>query len=259
MNDFEITSILTEYTREAANAKEALGVAIKARVANEPHAVMEKPQKRFVLRFTVAVAAFVLLLTVSMQSVTVQAFATFIYENVIQRIFQQKEINQNIEGIYELETLFPHGEIVWADGSGLASYVIYIDETYNVEQSENLLLITPKYEGSVLDLPPVFMEITQVTNTTIEDIVAQYSADGVFTQTGTASDDFPYVVLYHQDGQQYNSKCNVIYIRDNECGGVFVITAQYFFEAAEGHGTRFGYALGTLEIIDVSQYDINAE
>jgi len=171
----------------------------------------------------------------------------------IQDLFSPKLVTIFIEGMPELIHLYPFGEIVEPSKEGMVSYVVFVDDFYHAEQQENLLRIVP-----YLDMPPtapkVFMEIKQIPNITVEEMEDKIKSTidishYYFFFHEQATEDFPFVKIEFFDSIAWDSIVTVIYIKDNSNNGVFVITAQYSYEAIGGHGVRFLNILRSLEII----------
>jgi len=172
---------------------------------------------------------------------------------IIQDLFEPKDMTIYIEGVPVLIRHYPFGEI--SSIEGIASYVIFIEEIYHVEQRDNLLRAiwddTPEYLH-------VFMEIKQVPNITVIDmeqkIITYFEHNHYLFLHSQATEYFPFVRLGFYGGTdlifEWDSVVINIYIKDNTQGGVFVITTHYFFEAAGGHSVRFINSLKTIEILD---------
>lgn len=56
--------------------------------------------------------------------------------------------------------------------------------------------------------------------------------------------------LHGTTGSEWNSKVVTAYVISNGNEGSFVITENYFLEAAEGHGARFHHMLESFEIVN---------
>jgi len=155
-----------------------------------------------------------------------------------------------LEGMPELVRYYPYGHIAKADEDGLASYLIFIEDSYKVEQKDNLLRVTWEVPSH---LPEVFMEIMQVPNTTVEEmeqkILADFDLNNYYFDHNPADESSPFTRLEFYEGFERDSAVINIYLKDNAHGGVLVITEQYFLEAAKGHGVRFRNSLKTLLIV----------
>lgn len=58
------------------------------------------------------------------------------------------------------------------------------------------------------------------------------------------------ICLSARDGLDWDSLCVDVRVIDDSQGGVYVLTAQYFMEAAEGHGARFSAMMDTFRLLE---------
>jgi hypothetical protein len=153
------------------------------------------------------------------------------------------------EGMPELDRFYPHE--IFTEQNGLADYVIYIDDFYVARQSENHLRVTSIFEELLDYYPPLFMEITQVSNITAEEmareIISAADASNLLFHNEPQK-DFPYIRIgFISDEDEHHEIMTDFYIRDNENGGVFLATV-HFFDIASGANAHYGHMLRTLEI-----------
>ena len=172
----------------------------------------------------------------------------------IQDLFEPKSEVVYLEGMPETSWLYPFGEIIGQEADGLASYVIYIEDSYQVEQQGHVLRASFDSDFQV-DVPLPFMEIKQVPNIGVEevwnDIFNEIDLDRIdYVHDAQPEADFPYYVIERYDGAEWDSLVSFTYLKDNTRGGVFVITTQHSLEATEGHGARFRNYVRSLEILD---------
>jgi hypothetical protein len=172
----------------------------------------------------------------------------------IENLYKPKYAIIYLEGMPELVKYYPFGEIVKTGIDGMTSYVIYIEDFFQVEQQENLLRVTPTWNMPI-DWPDVFLEIKQIPNITVAEMEQNIISITDFNRYeeifhNQSREDFPFVSFNLYEGLEWDSTVVCIFIKDNKNGGVFVITSQYINVAAEGHGTRFSNILRTLEIIE---------
>lgn len=283
MSKSDIRNILMVYTQDAADAKADVGKRLAEKIAAEPRPSKVKQFNRTWLRVA---AIFLIAIPMFLSTAPGKAFADFIYENIIQRLFQPVQQEIFLEGTPEERMVYPSGEVVTSKDAGLASYVIYLEGEYEIVQAENLLtaryalpgwtaeeenrrredfvgsdfsqaeidaLIEEQkvgYEAYVAGLPQVSLEITQVADTTVSETVSRLQRERKIEHVTEPEAEFPYTSLYFSSGGDASSEVGNYYVRDNSHGGVFVITSTYFLEAAEGHGARFKNAVNTIEIID---------
>ncbi|MFS0576922.1 hypothetical protein AB1K83_14880 [Sporosarcina sp. 179-K 3D1 HS] len=161
----------------------------------------------------------------------------------------KKEITQSIEGTEEKT------DVHVKEGTH-ADYVIYLDETrYQLTQGADSDIISP-IDPLPEKYPEVSMEIKHLANDNPEQLVEQYQID--------LEKDFPDISpipiqtvivpvqgywLHGAEGNEWDSKIIDIYVVPDGKEGSFRITATYFLEAAEGHGTRFYHMLESFEVI----------
>lgn len=160
----------------------------------------------------------------------------------------EKEIIQSIEGQDE-ETNVHLNEGTNAD------YVIYLDETrYKMMNSEDSDIITT-IEPLPAQYPEVTMEIKQVADETPEDLVSKIETELKKDFPGlraveTVTEPVEGFWLHGVAGNDSKSKVVTAYVISNGKQGSFVITENYFLEAAEGHGARFHHMLKSFEIVE---------
>ena len=157
-----------------------------------------------------------------------------------------------IEGTPELVRYRAHTNE--ANMEGASSYRILVDALYIVEQSDSLLRITPPWDLPT-DWPMFFMEITQIPNTTVEDVKRDIMSSADFLQSydslvAQPTAHFPFVGISMYDGFDRDNTVTNIYIKENNVNGVFVVTTQHSIEATGGIGVRFMNFLKTLELLD---------
>ena len=123
---------------------------------------------------------------------------------------------------------YPFGEIV--DDNSRASFVYFIPRGFRVEQSDNLLRITP---GQLLapEGTSAFLEITQIPNTAVEEMELEvllsiedtdYRLFDRWHRQGTI-----FLDLWILTGLNRNDSGKHILLANNEVGGVFVITVRH--------------------------------
>jgi len=175
----------------------------------------------------------------------------------IQDLFDPRLAVIFMEGTPLLVRHYPFGEIMDADMEGMSSFVIYIENFYQVEQQDNFLRVTPSWDMPQ-GFPEVFMEIKQVPNITIAEmeyrIKTTFIFDHFYSFHGHYPVDFSVVSLgfYDDTDSMVNDVFIDIYIRDNGNNGVFVVTMQYCHESFTGHGVRFLNSIWTLDVLDDS-------
>lgn len=189
-------------------------------------------------------AAATLIIIFSLQTEPGMAFIKSIKELFV----PEKSLIQNIEGQDE-ET-----DVHLNEGTN-AEYIIYVDETrYKMINSEEEDIITT-IEPLPTQYPQVSMEIKQVADEKPEELVTKVEVE--------LKKDFPALraienvtepvegyLLHGAAGNAPDSKIVHTYVISNGKEGSFVITSNYFLEAAEGHGARFHHMLESFEIVE---------
>lgn len=159
----------------------------------------------------------------------------------------EKEIIQSIEGQDE-ET-----DVHLNEGTN-SDYVIYLDETrYKMMNGEDSDIITT-IEPLPAQYPEVTMEIKQVADETPEDLVSKIETElkkdfPELRAVETVTEPVEGFWLHGVAGSDAKSKVVTAYVISNGKQGSFVITENYFLEAAEGHGARFHHMLESFEIV----------
>lgn len=199
--------------------------------------------KKHVISLIIAVAA-ALLIAFSLQTSPGMAFIKSIQDMFV----PEKEISQSIEGQEEST------EVHLNEGKD-AEYVIYIDETrYKMIRGENTDIITT-VDPLPEKYPEVTIEIKQITNEKPEDLVQKIEAKLTkdfpeLREIETVTEPVEGFLLHGAAGSESDSKIVHAYVISNGNGGSFVITENYFLEAAEGHGARFHHMLESFEIVE---------
>lgn len=208
--------------------------------------------RRWLGRLAAAMLA-VLAVIVFLRTPPGRAFADYVYENLIQKLFPTLTQPVTVEGMTSSVTAKPYGQL--SGGSKLANFVIYIDEDYKVVEDENYYRAEFEYSSDseyYASLPETYLEIVQVPDTSAAQLAEEIAAseDLTLVYHSEPTDDFPYIVLDYQEAQQPDSRIVTYYLRNNGRGGTFRITVQTFLEAAEGHGVRLAQAVAGLQILD---------
>ncbi|NYF23200.1 hypothetical protein [Sporosarcina sp. JAI121] len=202
---------------------------------------MKKKNRVIPIIITTAAA---LAIAFSLQTDTGMAFIKGIKDMFV----PEKEINQSIEGQDEAT------KVNLNEGTN-SEYIIYVDETrykmINGKETDVITTIDPLPEK----YPEVTMEIKQVANEKPEDLVGKIEAElkkdfPELRTVETVTEPVEGYWLHGTTGSKWDSKVVTAYIISNGKEGSFVITENYFLEAAEGHGARFHHMLESFEIIE---------
>ncbi len=160
----------------------------------------------------------------------------------------EKEIIQSIEGQDEKT------DVTLNEGTN-SEYVIYIDETrYKMSNDKDADIITT-IEPLPAQYPEVTMEIKQVADERPEDLVKKIEAElkkdfPELRAVETVTEPVKGFWLHGAAGNDAKSKIVTAYVISNGKEGSFIITENYFLEAAEGHGARFHHMLESFEIVE---------
>ena len=202
-----------------------------------------RKMKRRILPLIIATAA-ALLIVLSFQTNT----GTALIKGIKDMFAPEKEIIQGIEG-QEEET-----EVHLNEGTN-SEYILYIDETrYKMVQGEDVDIVTT-IEPLPEQYPEVTMEIKQFANERPEDLVKEVEAElkkdfPELREIENVTEPVEGFLLHGAAGGEWDSKIVHTYVISNGKEGSFVITENYFLEAAEGHGARFHHMLESFEIVD---------
>lgn len=168
-------------------------------------------------------------------------------EKLRQYFEPQKQVEHEIEGEKEvIDSRLQQSEM---------GYVIYYDQDrYKIVENGEVDRIVMKetYEG----IPEVYMEISQDTDSTPEELAAQLEAElkADFSKVEAAqkvTDPLEAIYIHAIDGgTQWDDEIVNYYLVDNTKGGTFIIKQKYFLEATEGHGARFYNMLKEFVIVE---------
>ncbi|MCL1853023.1 MAG: hypothetical protein FWF88_08315 [Peptococcaceae bacterium] len=249
MTDQEIKKALTTYTQEASEQENAVKIQLMRQLPDQAKKPAWMPKVAAVTAVMAVVTMFFAFTPPG------EACTQYVYANIIQKVFVPKEIKMNLEGIEEDVPHNPYDKP--AATSELAGYVIYIDEANYSLQEENGVDVIRAHDQLSQDLPECKMEIRQIPSCSPQ----QAASEDLAMFAGTPGTEFllGQKVLTEADSKlsihvrfgpsKWDTKCVSKYYVDNQKGGVFVISLQYFLEAEEGHGERFLTALGTFEVL----------
>lgn len=184
----------------------------------------------------------------------------------IETLFPPKDIPVNVEGETEVQHQEAGGQEpeIQEDGSVTApGFAIYYDtETYSMSEEDGVTYIRFVTDN---DLPPCEMEIRHIPNMEPSDTAASTnkemaeSWDSVSeVRSLDAQDGYAF---YFGAGTSWDSACGYVYFLSDGRNGCFQITARYFVEATEGHGSRFAQMVQTFEVIDptVNDYSVSSD
>lgn len=160
----------------------------------------------------------------------------------------KKDVIQNIEGQDESLT-------VDLNKGNNSNYIIYIDEErYTMSKNNVSDVITPLYPVPE-NYPDVSMEIKQLPDDKPKDYILQLEKElkkdfPELREIETVSEPVSGYLLHGAAGNEASSRIVHAYVISNAKEGSYVITENYFLEAAEGHGARFSAMLESFEIVE---------
>jgi len=250
-SDRDIILAIYEGTKRAADQKDAVWQDIRKRLEAEKMKEKSKKNRRVIWR---SLAAVLLIGAVFLAATPTGRAAV---GSILDLFEPEKHIESEMEGQaedndYQLHT----GSVTPApDGEGSAvSYVLYVDESrYYTETVDGADRILPLDYPE--DYPPVYMEISQNTARTPEEIAGELEPQVRSEYTDAligpknVTDPIDAIEIRGYAGSEWNSPVVRYYLIDNTLGGAFVVRMQYFLEAEEGHGLRFDTMLREFQIV----------
>ena len=173
----------------------------------------------------------------------------------IETLFPPKDIPVNVEGETEVQYQEAGGQEpeIQEDGTVTApGFAIYYDtENYTMSEEDGVTYIRFVADN---DLPPCEVEIMHIPNVEPSDAAASANKEmmeswDIASEVRSLDAQEGYS-FYFAAGTNWDSACGDIFFLSDGREGCFQITARYFVEATEGHGSRFGQMVQTFELID---------
>lgn len=137
----------------------------------------------------------------------------------------------------------------------IPDFYLFVDnESYTSFQEDGVYIIRtlfPPQEGD--DFPLCELRITHQAATTLDGAEAalRQSLDQLYPSVShTMTDDAGRRSISARGGNDWNSPVRDVWLVEDGLGGVFTLTADYFLEAAEGHGIRFADMVSTFQVVD---------
>lgn len=256
MTDLDLKRALERYTqagadREAAAKQELLHRLVRCSAPRRLPWVVAA-----VLALTLSLAAF------TPPGRALSAELGQAVAGLIETLFPPKDVTVAPEGMEETITHTPHGEEPASDPSGAAlpGFVIYADEeNYTITEEDGLMRIEPKNPPQIrgddgAPVPPCCLTVehrpelslSAAGDTLAAELEQRYAqvegpADSALLSGG--------LFLRGSDGTNWDDAQAEVHITQDGTGGVYVLTAQYFTEAAEGHGVRFSAMIATFQLV----------
>jgi len=163
-------------------------------------------------------------------------------------------------------TVSPHSVTSNTAGSGYANFVVYTPDGFSVEQVENLMRITFDSWGVDPERQPVSLEIVQIPNTSVSEVVNEimtgfelhYDAHvyvwepSIYFPVYEVSTRYIFTHMdydpsWHIDRREVDVRA---FVKDNDHGGVFVMTKRFPSVADGTFGLLFNDILRSLTISD---------
>lgn len=238
--DEKITEALIKETDHALKLKEDLWNKIEGEISMPKN----KKRKNIFIALTSIAAAIVIMFMVGTE--TGRAAAAKLKE----LFAPEKKIVQELEGQKEdTDVTLNESEM---------DYIIYIDESRYVKESENGKDRIVFREELDSNIPAVYMEIEQIQDKSPEGLAPQIEGElknsfKTARNEGQVTEPIKGIHLYGRDGDEWNSKVVKYYLVDNEAGGTFLIKQQLFYEAEEGHGVRFDNMLREFKVVKIEK------
>ena len=126
---------------------------------------------------------------------------------------------------------------------------IYINqEIYYSYERDGVYTIRPRQEAE--GVPECKLEISHIADATLDEALEQVrtSLTGLYSEIEALPgppngwyevNEETERFLFANSGTEWDSAQREVLLQDDQEGGVFVLSASYFMEAAEGHGARF--------------------
>jgi len=203
--------------------------------------ILKKKNRVIPIIITTAAA---LIIAFSLQTDTGMAFIKGIKDMFV----PEKVITQSIEGQDEKT------DVNLNEGAD-SEYIIYVDETrYKMISGDKADVITT-IEPFPEKYPEVTMEIKQVADQKPEALVKKFEAElkkdfPELRAVETVTEPVEGFLLHGLNGSDWDAKVVHAYVISNGKDGSYIITENYFLEAAEGHGARFHHMLESFEIVE---------
>ena len=165
----------------------------------------------------------------------------------IDGLFSPYNETRMIEGLPEEVTLMPYGEVNEA-ASEYASYVLYLEDGYEVDVENHVLTALPGNRTGIA--AETRLKISQAPNMSADEaaqLVKSQCEEASYTQreNQAAADG-----LHYADSTGTAPALVDYYIIDNGKGGALIAEIRVPPEAAEGHGARLRQSLDTLEVFE---------
>ncbi len=205
--------------------------------------------KRVLLTFAAIVALMVLLCGTAM---AVSAdFRNYVF-GVIESILPPRTETVFIEGIEEKAQHSPFGVMPEGSKAGFAIYNDYAHYTMTEENGVYYIRPIPMEGVDYAKIPDCEMVIEHSDSRPDRlsgEIHDQMAASWKTVQDVSLWENHDCLVFTAYGGSSWNSPVEVHYFFHDGSTGSYHITAKYFLEAAEGHGTRFSAMAASFTLV----------
>lgn len=129
-------------------------------------------------------------------------------------------------------------------------FVIYVnEELYQMTEEDGVWYIRPR-NALPADFPECGMEITHLAETPQEAATqAALELADIYQEVSESGENTEGFWVRGSNGSQWDAEQEERHFVDDGQGGCFVLTARYFTEATEGHGTRFRDMMATFQVV----------
>ena len=165
----------------------------------------------------------------------------------IDGLFSPYNETRMIEGLPEEVTLMPYGEVN-ETASEYASYVLYLEDGYEVDVEDHVLTARPANRTGIA--AETHLKISQAPNMSADEATQMIKGkceDANYTQQANQDADDG---LHYADNSGAAPALVDYYIIDNGKGGALIAEIRVPPEAAEGHGARLRQSLDSLEVFE---------
>ena len=167
-------------------------------------------------------------------------------ERLLEELFPPKDIPLTMEGLEENILHEAYGELPKET------------EAFPGEAEQKIREIMEMRQEFYNSFPTAEIRITQKQEVSVEDAAGEMKVE--LSEHYTAVSDIMVselpkgLYIRADEGTAWDCEVKEVYFADNGLGGVFVITASYIVEAAEGTGVRFHSMIETFKVLESSDY-----
>ena len=280
MREQQWKEILTAYTQPGADREEEVRERVMAALPRR-----RGRRWQWVLAVAASLALAVSLLGFTPQGQALAASVGRRAAELWNELFPPKEITVELEG---MEEEIPHTPHAPEEEPEQAEFVIYVDEsryvftqgdgisyirpipvTYTREDAINSLGallegLSPEEQETMIqerieewtdwqaDLPPCEIRIVRQPDLSPKEAAeaAREALEATFASVSPLEEtERGWQLWATEENVQWDSPVEDVTVVADGQGGSWVLTARYFLEATEGHGTRFAAMIDTFEVL----------